>query len=293
MSLSSVDLLVLGAGWTGTFLLPHLAKAHPDIAYAATTRDGRDNTIAWTWDEHAEGSAQFEQLPTAKTVLIVFPIKVQGGSRRLVEGYEQAHGAGVRFIQLGSTGIFDASCTLHFPPPIASYTLPSSFRHFRESPLTPRSHREDQLCKGSISNLTSNGPTDTLPTPSTTPEQWPKTSYSPFDKIPLFSIFPVSGFVSFSSRSSAYPTERLLRPGRRTRSTQLDPSSSADQGSPRDEKLGPSHSRPRRRSRHHRRPSLALPDRYSPHSPARHDQHRPRHGEIAQAQTLGKAIRFD
>lgn len=103
----AVDLLVLGAGWTGTFLLPHLRADHPDISFATTTRDGRDGSIRWQFDPELEGPEQFAGLPRAKTAVVVFPIKGEGGSRRLVRGYEEAVGARARWIQLGSTGIFD------------------------------------------------------------------------------------------------------------------------------------------------------------------------------------------
>ena len=65
-SSSSVDLLILGAGWTSTFLLPHLTTRHPSISFAATTRDGRDGTIKWAWDLQG-GAEQYELLPRAKT----------------------------------------------------------------------------------------------------------------------------------------------------------------------------------------------------------------------------------
>jgi hypothetical protein len=106
-SSTSVSLLILGAGWTSTFLIPHLQSQHPSLTFAATTRDGRDGTIKWEWDSEREGKEQYEGLPRAETVLVVFPIKGKGGSRRLVEGYEEAVGGKVRWIQLGSTGIYN------------------------------------------------------------------------------------------------------------------------------------------------------------------------------------------
>lgn len=106
---SSCDLLILGAGWTFGFLSTQLAKDHPSLSYVATTRDGRDGTLKWTWDAEQDGEEQYKKLPRAQTVLVTFPIKGEGGSRRMVEGYEGVHGA-VRWIQLGSTGIYDVSC---------------------------------------------------------------------------------------------------------------------------------------------------------------------------------------
>ncbi|GAA5865172.1 hypothetical protein JCM3774_002160 [Rhodotorula dairenensis] len=112
-SSSAVDLLILGAGWTSTFLVPHLESHHPDISYATTTRDGRDGSIKWAFDpDRPAGPDQFAALPRAKTVLVVFPIRGTGGSERLVQGYEEAVGARARWIQLGSTGIFDGGPTL-------------------------------------------------------------------------------------------------------------------------------------------------------------------------------------
>lgn len=108
-SSSAVDLLILGAGWTATFLIPHLKSEHRDISCATTTRDGRDGSIQWSFNPDLEGPEQFAALPRAKTVLVVFPIKGPGGSARLVQGYEEAIGARARWIQLGSTGIFDVS----------------------------------------------------------------------------------------------------------------------------------------------------------------------------------------
>lgn len=108
---TSVDLLILGGGWTYTFLAPLLSKSYSDtISYVATTRDGRDSTIKWSFNP--EGTfEQFEELPKAKTVVIVFPIRNLGGSKLLVEGYESLNGK-VKWIQLGSTGIYDVSLPL-------------------------------------------------------------------------------------------------------------------------------------------------------------------------------------
>jgi len=104
---SHVDLLVLGLGWTGSFLLPHLASHHKDLTVAVTTRDGRDGTLQWAWDPEQDGKDQYAALPRAKTVVVVFPLKGEGYSSRLVRGYEESVGQRVRWIQLGSTGIFD------------------------------------------------------------------------------------------------------------------------------------------------------------------------------------------
>lgn len=104
---ASVDLLVLGAGWTYGFLAPLLVASHPAISFSATTRDGRDGTIKWVWDQEGDRE-QYSSLPKAKTVCVTFPIKGAGESTAIVEGYEAKHGP-VRWIQLGSSGIWDVS----------------------------------------------------------------------------------------------------------------------------------------------------------------------------------------
>ena len=113
-----LDILILGCGWTGTHLLP-LLKSQA-LTYAYTTRSGRGDSIPFTFNPAPDPSSDddgkieeeeeenYARLPSAKTVLVTFPIKGKGRSRRLVAGYERAHGDGraVRWIQLGSTGIF-------------------------------------------------------------------------------------------------------------------------------------------------------------------------------------------
>ena len=111
---STVDLLILGAGWTSTFLIPHLESSHPCVSFASTTRDGRNGSIKWSFDPSNSGdSEQYDVLPRAKTVLITFPIRGEGGSKGLVKGYAKSKGINqsesIRWIQLGSTGIWDVS----------------------------------------------------------------------------------------------------------------------------------------------------------------------------------------
>ncbi|THH31504.1 hypothetical protein EUX98_g2685 [Antrodiella citrinella] len=111
---SPVDLLILGAGWTAAFLIPLCESIN--VSYAATTRhqvrtlQAKDKRIYFQFDPSSNDPTPFKTLPYAKTVLIVFPIKVEGGSTNLVKFYEETHeGAKGKtgFIQLGSTGIWD------------------------------------------------------------------------------------------------------------------------------------------------------------------------------------------
>ena len=112
--MQELDILILGAGWTSTFLIPLLQERK--LLFAATTRDGREvsgvKTIEWAFDPDelsADGKGQFSKLPLARVVLIAFPLSGTGQSRGLVHGYEKAQGKAsskINFIQLGSTGIW-------------------------------------------------------------------------------------------------------------------------------------------------------------------------------------------
>ncbi|KAK6586034.1 hypothetical protein PZA11_001091 [Diplocarpon coronariae] len=111
---SKVDLLILGAGWTSTFLIPQL-KAQ-EISYAATTTNGRDGTYKFKFSsdsESKENADQYRALPAAKTVLITFPLKGAAETTSLYDSYVHSHGGSsesanteFNFIQLGSTGIW-------------------------------------------------------------------------------------------------------------------------------------------------------------------------------------------
>ena len=100
-------LLILGAGWTSTFLIPQLENAK--IPYAATSTTGHDSTIKFVFDPDSKDTTPYEALPSAQVVLITFPLKGHGQSKLLTDLYTQTHPtAKPHFIQLGSTGIFTA-----------------------------------------------------------------------------------------------------------------------------------------------------------------------------------------
>ena len=115
-----LDTLILGAGWTSTFLIPLLSER--SLAYMATTRDGRANTVQFTFDPDSDEAQPFKALPSARFILITFPIVVTGASARLVRLYIETHPeiSTCSFIQLGSTGIWDASHLAHIPMALAS-----------------------------------------------------------------------------------------------------------------------------------------------------------------------------
>jgi hypothetical protein len=120
MQINTVDILILGAGWTSTFLIP-LCKER-SLTYAATTRDGRDGTIPFEFNpdpptddsnEEREKEKYRTSLPDAKMVVITFPIKLKGASERFVRRYVKTRrvvtAKEIGFVQLGSTGIWDVS----------------------------------------------------------------------------------------------------------------------------------------------------------------------------------------
>lgn len=105
------DILVLGAGWTATFLIP-LLKRHK-FAFSATTSDGRtvagEPTIKFRFDSSKSDVEQgqlFAPLPQARYVLVTFPLKGPEESRVITQAYCATHALRARFIQLGSTGIW-------------------------------------------------------------------------------------------------------------------------------------------------------------------------------------------
>lgn len=118
---ATVDLLILGAGWTSTFLIP-LCRSE-GVSYSATSRAGGPDTVPFVFDPESEDATPYAQLPTARTVLITFPIKASGASERLVRLYTTTHQEGVfQFIQLGTTSIWDVSrCARYGMPDARAY----------------------------------------------------------------------------------------------------------------------------------------------------------------------------
>ena len=103
--MQEADVLILGAGWTAGFLIPQLQKE--SITYAATTTSGRDNTIPFKFDPDSGSIEPYKSLPSARTVLVTFPLKGHGQSKTIVGLYRAAHGANNHWIQLGATSIYN------------------------------------------------------------------------------------------------------------------------------------------------------------------------------------------
>ncbi|KAF2144194.1 uncharacterized protein K452DRAFT_223665 [Aplosporella prunicola CBS 121167] len=101
---SHVDLLVLGAGWTSEFLTPLLTSQA--ITFALTTTNGRNGSIPFKFDPDSHAPQQYARLPSAKTVLITFPLRGAGQAQHLTTLYRACHGEQNQWIQLGSSGIF-------------------------------------------------------------------------------------------------------------------------------------------------------------------------------------------
>ncbi|KAJ3973146.1 hypothetical protein EV361DRAFT_970523 [Lentinula raphanica] len=104
---SSLDLLILGAGWTSGFLVSLCLRR--GLSFATTTRTGTNDTIKFLFDQNSDDLTPFKVLPDAKTVLISFPITASGGSERLVRLYKTTRAdenLNPAFIQLGATSIW-------------------------------------------------------------------------------------------------------------------------------------------------------------------------------------------
>lgn len=133
--MQELDLLILGAGWTSTFLIPLLDKHN--LTFAATTTTGHNSTIAWKFNPEASDPSYFSALPTARHVLITFPLTGTEQPKLLVQGYRITHPKAadtVRFIQLGSSGIFQ------IPEQDLWVT-----RHSKYDSSKPRAVAEDEL----------------------------------------------------------------------------------------------------------------------------------------------------
>ncbi|KAF2721958.1 hypothetical protein K431DRAFT_267546 [Polychaeton citri CBS 116435] len=103
-----LDILILGAGWSATFLIPLLQER--DLSFAATTTSGHKvagaDTIPWKFDPEDSEQKSLSSLPRSKHVLITFPLTGKGQSKLLASKYNERHKSEARFIQFGSTGIW-------------------------------------------------------------------------------------------------------------------------------------------------------------------------------------------
>ena len=140
---TTTDILILGAGWTSTFLVP-LLQEH-NISFVATSRDGSERsgvpTIPFAFDPSSDDVEPFRGLPNAKTILVTFPVYKEGGYKRFVKLWKETHpGTDAGIVQLGSTGIYDVRCS-----PFRIYPIIKAY--LRVDPhyihLPTRQHRKD------------------------------------------------------------------------------------------------------------------------------------------------------
>lgn len=108
LSSRKVDILILGAGWTSTFLIPLLREN--DVSFAATTTTGHDvegqKTIPFKFDPESNDTSPYEGLPPADTVLVTFPLTGHGQAKTITSLYRHVHGTSNGWIQLGATSIY-------------------------------------------------------------------------------------------------------------------------------------------------------------------------------------------
>ncbi|KAK3900101.1 hypothetical protein C8A05DRAFT_36270 [Staphylotrichum tortipilum] len=145
--MEELTLLILGAGWTSTFLIP-LLQSHK-IPFAATTTTGHPvasvPTIPFKFDPSLaapETRASIAALPRARYILVTFPLTGTESSAQLITTYNSTHPSSTsptRFIQLGSTGIWQT------PPNSPAQTSPWIDRHSPITSPTPRFLAETQL----------------------------------------------------------------------------------------------------------------------------------------------------
>ncbi|KAK0485015.1 hypothetical protein IW261DRAFT_872621 [Armillaria novae-zelandiae] len=147
-SSSTVDILILGAGWTATFLIPLCVETN--VNWAATTRSGSTDpyaTIPFNFDQDDESEEKLDEqckkLPDAKTVLVTFPLTTKGAVGRLVQGYRKARkdgrGGQELWVQLGTTSIWDNPPNAPKPTSTSWYDRHSTFTK------TPRVVLEEEL----------------------------------------------------------------------------------------------------------------------------------------------------
>ncbi|CEG68381.1 hypothetical protein RMATCC62417_04652 [Rhizopus microsporus] len=103
MSAAVLPILILGLGWTGQFLAELMSSMQID--YAATTRDGRNDTIVWTLPDNC-AFLNVSSLPFAQTVLVTFPVKQPQCLDALIDAYEAQHKQSSQWILLSSTRPF-------------------------------------------------------------------------------------------------------------------------------------------------------------------------------------------
>lgn len=118
-SSAPVDVLLLGSGWTSSFLLPELFKQ--GVTFAYTNRSGQkpqsftvpQHPVKWTCPDGSESRLQWRKnlkaLPEARLIVVVMALKDQTAAKELLFNYEALlaeRGTDIKpkWCILGSTG---------------------------------------------------------------------------------------------------------------------------------------------------------------------------------------------
>jgi hypothetical protein len=104
MENATFDLLILGLGWQGKYVFDHLSSQ--GLKVAATTRTGRDDTIQWSFDPTLNDPTHYNVLPSAKSILITFPLPTLESGKIFASMYELSKGYLPNLIAFGSTRPF-------------------------------------------------------------------------------------------------------------------------------------------------------------------------------------------
>ncbi|KAJ3305564.1 hypothetical protein HDV03_001430 [Kappamyces sp. JEL0829] len=99
-----MDLLVLGYGWQGKYVVDYFTSQQQQVAF--TTTSGRESSIAWTFNPDLRDPVHYQVLPKARHVLITFPLPTEESAEIITSLYRLAHGIAPSFVLLGSTRAF-------------------------------------------------------------------------------------------------------------------------------------------------------------------------------------------
>lgn len=99
---ASVSILLLGSGWTSSFLIPPLEERQISFAQTRRSQTEDQRTIAFTVNEDTLDASACQHLPQARLVIVIFPLK-KGLAKRLIHAYEQGTSCRPAWLALGST----------------------------------------------------------------------------------------------------------------------------------------------------------------------------------------------
>ena len=138
-----VVILILGTGWTTSYLQPLLAAQ--GFSHVATSSSGRSGSIPFKFDPlNPMDSEPYSSLPNAKMLLVTFPLRSAEEAEGLVHGYLSTRRPAytesnpLQVVLLGSTGIWKPE---HRNPDEGGWTE-SSTPHDTSN---PRGQAEDAL----------------------------------------------------------------------------------------------------------------------------------------------------